>query len=133
MRDFGEGLRSHDVSPMIQPAPDGSILAGTSREPSLAADLFDLEVARMIAGEAVRLLPALADAPVIATWSGVRPVSPDERPLIGEVTDGLVVATGHGSEGVILGAASAELTATIVLGDEPTFEPAPFDPLRFDR
>lgn len=133
MREFGEGVRSHDVSPMIQPAPDGSILAGTSREPSLAADSYDLEAARMVANEAVRLIPALAEAPVIATWSGVRPVSPDERPLIGGVMEGLVVATGHGSEGVILGGASAELTAAIVLGEKPPFDPAPFDPLRFER
>jgi glycine/D-amino acid oxidase-like deaminating enzyme len=131
MREFGEGVRSSDVSPMIQPAPDGSILTGTSREPSLAADSYDLTVARMIANETVRLIPALADAPVIATWSGVRPVSPDERPQIGRIMDGLVVATGHGSEGVILGAASAELTAAIVLGEEPPFDPAPFAPFRF--
>ena len=131
MREFGEGVRSHDVSPMIQPAPDGSIVAGTSREPSLAADSYDLEVPRMVVNEAVRLIPALANAPVIATWSGVRPVSPDERPQIGRVMDGLVVATGHGSEGVILGGASAELTAAIVLGEQPPFDPAPFDPNRF--
>jgi glycine/D-amino acid oxidase-like deaminating enzyme len=34
---------------------------------------------------------------------------------------------------VILGGASAELTAAIVLGEKPPFEPAPFDPLRFER
>jgi glycine/D-amino acid oxidase-like deaminating enzyme len=131
VRDFGAGTQSHDVSPMIQPAPDGSILAGTSREPSLATDSYDLSVARTIASQAARLIPALADAPVVATWSGVRPVSPDERPLIGRVLDGLVLATGHGSEGVILGAGSAELTAAIVLNEPCPFDPAPFDPLRF--
>jgi D-hydroxyproline dehydrogenase subunit beta len=133
MREFGEGARSHDVLPMIQPAPDGSILAGTSHEPSLAPDSLDLAVARMVATKAVRLIPAMAEAPVIATWSGVRPISPDERPLIGRVTDGLVVATGHGSEGVILGAASAALVAAISLGEERPFDPTPFNPLRFDR
>jgi glycine/D-amino acid oxidase-like deaminating enzyme len=133
MREFGQGVRSHDVLPMIQPAPDGSILAGTSREPSLAADSYDLDVARTVANEAVRLIPALAEAPVIATWSGVRPLSPDERPLIGRVMEGLVASTGHGSEGVILGGASADLTAAIVLGEKPPFDPAPFDPLRFER
>lgn len=133
MREFGQGVRSHDVLPMIQPAPDGSILAGTSREPSLAADSYDLDVARTVANEAVRLIPALAEAPVIATWSGVRPLSPDERPLIGRVMEGLVASTGHGSEGVILGGASAELTAAIVLEEKPPFDPAPFDPLRFER
>jgi glycine/D-amino acid oxidase-like deaminating enzyme len=117
---------------MIQPAPDGSVLTGTSREPSFAAEPLDLDVPRIVAAQASRLVPALADAPVLATWSGVRPVSPDERPLLGWVRDGLFVATGHGSEGVILGAGSAEQAAALILGSEPPFESAPFDPGRFE-
>ena len=132
MREFGEAGETRDVSPMIQPAPDGSVLTGTSREPSFATDPFDLDVPRIVAAQAARLVPALADAPVLATWSGVRPVSPDERPLLGWVREGLVVATGHGSEGVILGAGSAELVAALVLGVEPPLDPTPFDPARFD-
>ena len=133
MRTFADAGEQRDVSPMIQPAPDGSIVTGTSREPSFAADAFDLEVPRTVAREAARLVPALADAPILATWSGVRPVSPDERPLLGRLADGLFVASGHGSEGVILGAGSAELVAQLVLGETPWLDPAPFDPQRFDR
>jgi D-hydroxyproline dehydrogenase subunit beta len=132
MREFGEAAESRDVSPMIQPAPDGSVLTGTSREPSFASEPMDLDVARIVAAQASRLVPALADAPVLATWSGVRPVSPDERPMLGWVRDGLFVATGHGSEGVILGAGSAEQAAALILGSEPPFEPARFDPGRFE-
>jgi glycine/D-amino acid oxidase-like deaminating enzyme len=132
LREFGEAAETREVSPMIQPAPDGSVLTGTSREPSLAADPLDLNVPRMVAASAARLVPALAEAPVLATWSGVRPVSPDERPLLGLVREGLFVATGHGAEGVILGAASAEHLAALVLGTEPPFDPAPLDPMRFD-
>ncbi|HJS26771.1 MAG TPA: FAD-binding oxidoreductase [Actinomycetota bacterium] len=133
MREFGEGLATRDIAPMIQPAPDGSILTGTSREPSFAADAYDLEVPRIVAAQAARLVPALADAPVLSTWSGVRPVSPDERPMLGWARDGLFVATGHGSEGVILGAGSAELVAALVVDGKPAFDPAPFDPMRFEQ
>jgi glycine/D-amino acid oxidase-like deaminating enzyme len=132
LREFGEGAETQEVSPMIQPAPDGSVLTGSSREPSFATDPFDLDVPRVVASRAARLVPALAEAPVLATWSGVRPVSPDERPMLGEVREGLFVATGHGSEGVILGGASAEQLAALVLGSETPFENAPFDPARFD-
>ncbi len=132
MREFGESAEARDVSPMIQPAPDGSVLTGTSREPSFAADPYDLDVPRIVAAQASRLVPALAEAPVLSTWSGLRPVSPDERPMLGWVREGLFVATGHGSEGVILGAGSAELAAALILGTEPPFDPAPFDPARFD-
>jgi glycine/D-amino acid oxidase-like deaminating enzyme len=132
LREFGEGGETPEISPMIQPAPDGSVLTGTSREPSFAADPLAFDVPRLVATEASRLVPALAEAPVLATWSGVRPVSPDERPTLGAVREGLFVATGHGSEGVILGAASAEHLAALVLGKDPPFDPAPFDPLRFE-
>jgi glycine/D-amino acid oxidase-like deaminating enzyme len=131
LREFGEAAETREVSPMIQPAPDGSVLTGTSREPSFAADPFELDVPRLVAAEASRLVPGLAEAPVLATWSGVRPVSPDERPMLGRVREGLFVATGHGSEGVILGAASGEQLAALVLGTGPPFENAPFDPARF--
>ena len=133
MREFGEAAEARDVSPMIQPAPDGSVLTGTSREPSFAADPYDLDVPRIIAVQASRLVPALAEAPLLSTWSGLRPVSPDERPVLGWVREGLFVATGHGSEGVILGTGSAELAAALIFGAEPPFDPAPFDPARFDR
>jgi glycine/D-amino acid oxidase-like deaminating enzyme len=133
LREFGEAAESREISPMIQPAPDGSVLAGTSREPSFAVDPLGLDVPRMVAAEASRLVPALAEAPVLATWSGVRPVSPDERPMLGRVRAGLFVATGHGSEGVILGGASGEHLAALVLDEDPPFDPAPFDPLRFEE
>jgi D-hydroxyproline dehydrogenase subunit beta len=131
--DFADAGEQRDVSPMIQPAPDGSVITGTSREPSLATDSFDLEIPRRVARAAARLVPALADAPVVATWSGVRPVSPDERPILGWLRDGLFVASGHGSEGVILGAGSAQLAAEVILGETPWLDPAPFDPSRFAR
>jgi len=128
---FAEGDVPGDVGPMIQPAPDGSVLAGTSRELALTAEPFELEIPRRLMRESIRLVPALADAPVVATWSGVRPMSPDERPLIGWIRDGLLVATGHGSEGVILGGGTAKQVAALVHGEEPPFDPAPLDPLRF--
>ena len=62
----------------------------------------------------------------------MHPITPDERPFVGTVRDGLVVATGHGSEGVILGAGTAQLVTSIVLGGTPPFDASPFDPFRFD-
>ena len=128
---FASGSIEHDVGPMIQPAPDGTIVAGTSREPALTTESFELEVPRMLMREVIRLVPALAQATIIATWSGVRPMSPDERPLIGWLCEGLLLASGHGSEGVILGSGTALQVVALTLDETPPFDPAPFDPLRF--
>ena len=130
-REFSDGVHRDDIGAVIQPSPDGTIVAGTSREPALAWNPEDLHVARAVAGGVIRLLPALADAPVLGTWSGIRPMSPDERPFIGWLLPGLFAATGHGSEGVILGGGTARLVAAMVQGHEPPLDPTPFDPLRF--
>jgi glycine/D-amino acid oxidase-like deaminating enzyme len=130
-RDFSEGVARDDIGAVIQPSPDGTIVAGTSREPALAWSAEDLHVPRAVAGCVIRLLPALADAPVLGTWSGIRPMSPDERPFVGWLRPGLFAATGHGSEGVIMGGGTANLVAAMVQGREPPIDPTPFDPLRF--
>ena len=51
--------------------------------------------------------------------------------MVGRLADGLSVATGHGSEGVILGAGTGQLIASQLLDLDPPFDPSPFDPLRF--
>lgn len=116
---------------LLNPHPDGSVLVGSSREPAVTPEPADVAWPRRMVADAIELVPALESAEVGDAWWGVRPLSPDERPLIGPVMDGLVVATGHGSEGVILAGGTAALVAAQVLGTEPPFDPAPFDPMRF--
>jgi glycine/D-amino acid oxidase-like deaminating enzyme len=86
--------------------------------------------ARIVRG-AIRLVPALAEAEVRSAWWGIRPLTPDERPTVGRLAEGLSVAAGHGSEGVILGAGTGQLVAAQLLGEDPPFDPEPFDPGRF--
>jgi glycine/D-amino acid oxidase-like deaminating enzyme len=85
---------------------------------------------RIVRG-AIRLVPALADVLVRSAWWGIRPVTPDERPFVGRVAEGLSVAAGHGSEGVILGAGTGQLVAAQLLGQDPPFDADPFAPDRY--
>lgn len=127
-----DGLRSVGGA-LLNPHPDGSVLIGSSREPAIGPEPADPDVPRRQVADAIELVPALADAEVRSSWWGVRPLSPDDRPMIGAVREGLLVATGHGSEGVILGGGTAALVSSIVRSAPPPFDPAPFDPLRFER
>jgi glycine/D-amino acid oxidase-like deaminating enzyme len=119
------------TSTLLHPTTDGSLIAGSSRQPVLTPEAEEPGVPARIVRGAIRMVPALADAEVRSAWWGIRPMTPDERPLVGRLRPGLVVATGHGSEGVILGAGTGRLVASMLLGGEPPFDPAPFDPLRF--
>jgi D-hydroxyproline dehydrogenase subunit beta len=130
---YAERISPPDVGVMLQPLSDGNLLAGASRQPVVANEPDDAAAPRLIVRGAIDLVPVLGQARVVSAWWGVRPMSPDERPLVGAVRDGLIVATGHGSEGVILGGGTGHLVASIVEDDEAPFDAAPFDPHRFDR
>jgi glycine/D-amino acid oxidase-like deaminating enzyme len=123
------GGRGPDVGTLVHPTVDGSFLAGGSRQG--AAEPEDPAVPVSIARLAVELLPALAEAPVLGTWWGIRPMSPDGRPIVGPVGDGVLVATGHGSQGVILAGGTGLLVAALAAGREPSLDATPFHPGRF--
>jgi glycine/D-amino acid oxidase-like deaminating enzyme len=126
-----DGPPPAEVGALLHLHRDGTVLVGSSRQAWITPEPEDPTVPQRQLQAAIRLVPSLADAPVLSSWWGLRPMTPDERPLVGPVRDGLIVATGHGSEGVILGAGTAKLVATMVNGGEPPFDPTPFDPLRF--
>ncbi len=129
-----DDVGSSAIGSLIHPASDGqTVLIGSSRRTWITPEPDDTEVVGRLLYAAIQLVPALADARVLSSWWGLRPLSPDERPFVGAVREGLHVATGHGSEGVILGAGTAQLVASQLAGTTPPFDPTPFDPLRFDR
>jgi D-hydroxyproline dehydrogenase subunit beta len=115
---------------LLHPATDGTLIVGSSRQPAIAPEAEDPLVPARLLDAAIRLVPAVADAEVLGAWWGVRPMTPDERPLVGRVRPGLSVAAGHGSEGVILAAGTARLLAAQLLGTPEPFDATPFDPLR---
>ena len=64
-------------------------------------------------------------------WTGLRPVTPDSRPLIGPSRlPGLSLNTGHGGLGWTLAAGSARLATELLLAQSPSVEPAWFAPGR---
>jgi glycine oxidase len=119
------------TSTLLHPVSDGTLIAGSSRQPAITPEAEDPGVPAAIVRGAIRMVPALADAEVRSAWWGVRPMTPDERPVVGRVAEGLWVAAGHGSEGVILGGGTGQLVAAQLLGDDPPFDPDPFAPDRF--
>ncbi|MGZ6545535.1 MAG: NAD(P)/FAD-dependent oxidoreductase [Actinomycetota bacterium] len=121
-----------EVGAILHLHPDGTVLVGSSRQAWITPEPEDPSVPRRQLAAAIAIVPSLAETQVLSTWWGIRPITPDERPIVGIVRDGLVVATGHGSEGVILGAGTAKLVTSIVLGASPPFDAGPFDPFRFD-
>jgi len=125
------GLAGFQSTPSVHPHDDGSITIGSMRQPWLTPEAPDASVLRTLLADAIAIAPTIAHAPIRSSRWCVRPMTPDERPLIGRLREGLWICGGHGSEGVILGAGSAQLLGALIDGAEPPFDPAPFDPHRF--
>lgn len=65
--------------------------------------------------DAQHLLPAVLEMELLEVSTGLRPATPDNRPIIGAVEPGLVVATGHYRNGVLLAPITADAVAELVL------------------
>ncbi len=111
----------------------GHATIGASLAVSLREDPECPETTRGLARRALRFVPALAGVEVLATWSGVRPVTADGYPLIGPApgTEGLWIAAGHGAEGVMLAPSTARILARHLLDGRAEADAAPFATDRF--
>ncbi len=115
----------------VVPRLDGNILVASTREEGRTDETVTAEgVATLISG-AVMSFPMLADAAFVGGRAGVRPATPDGRPIIGPVSgvEGLTVATGHDAVGIILSPGTAELVVNWLLDGAAE----PLESFRADR
>ncbi|AWN48890.1 glycine oxidase ThiO [Methylobacterium terrae] len=128
------GILSHVVwTEQVHMAPkgDGTLIVGatveeTGFDPNLTAGgLYALlEGAR-------RALPGVEEMQVAGVWSGFRPTSDDDAPILGEAVPGLVLAAGHHRNGYLLAPVTAEAVSTLILRGETLPVAAPFGLARF--
>ncbi|MCB0858088.1 MAG: glycine oxidase ThiO [Solirubrobacterales bacterium] len=117
----------------IAPRPDGRVILGATVEEMG----FDRRVTgggvHELLREAYRLLPDVAEMEFIGAIAGLRPATPDNLPVIGRtLIDGLILATGHYRNGILLAPVTARSVAGLVRGEEPGVVSAA-DPERFTR
>lgn len=121
------------VAFILEQTAEGTILLGSSREFGKSDTSTSIDVVREIAKRAVSLMPILKRLLVIRTYAGLRPWTPDMKPIIGKFggLDGLLVATGHEGGGVCMAPGTGWLIAGLVCGGElPKFADS-FSPNRF--
>jgi glycine oxidase len=113
-------------------ARGGEALMGSTMEHvGFDGRVTEVGIAQIVRG-AARLLPALGAAPPTRTWAGLRPVTPDGRPIVGadpEVS-GLWYATGHGRNGILLAALTGEIVADLLTKGETDVDIAALTPGR---
>ena len=118
----------------IVPRSDGRVVVGATVE----EHGFDVSVTagavHELLREAYRALPDVAELEFVGAQAGLRPGTPDNGPVIGTTAlEGLVLATGHYRNGILLAPITAEAVAAILAGQEVNPVAAPFVPGRFER
>lgn len=114
---------------------EGEALVGSTMEHvRFDASTTDAGVARILS-KATRIFPSLKDVVPKRCWAGLRPVSPDGRPIVGPDpgTAGLWYATGHARNGILLAGLTGQLIARMFVGEEMEHDLSGMDPGRFWR
>ena len=122
----------HAPEVYIVPRSSGKILIGATVE-----DVgFDKTVAastiQQLLNEAARYLPEIGSAPIVESWAGLRPGTPDDLPILGPTdTPNVFAATGHFRNGILLAPITAKIMASLILGKPVEFEISSFSSARF--
>ncbi len=121
----------------IVPRSDGRLVVGATVEEMG----FDTSVTaggvHELLRESYRLLPDIAELDFVGATAGLRPGTPDNLPVVGATaTSGLLLATGHYRNGILLAPVTAAAVAGMVEvgagpGDLPEGPMAAADPSRF--
>jgi sarcosine oxidase subunit beta len=118
--------------------PEGrGVLMGMGTQPTekLSAHISYDMIEEMI-DVAVHRVPALERAGVLSAWAGLRPMTPDEHPIVGpvEAAEGLVLSCGWGGMGIMQAPMAGRLAAEFIAdGHASTVDPGDLSIERFAR
>ena len=104
---------------------DGKVLIGSTEEPEAGFQIRNTPAGvQGLADAALDMLPILAEARVQGCWSGLRPGTPDGRPLLGPVPGaaGLIAACGHFKTGLCLAPITARIITDLVMTGSTRFD-----------
>lgn len=114
----------------LVPRHDGRLIVGaTTEERGFDTNLTAGGVLALLEG-AWRTVPAIEELPIDEMWVGFRPGSRDDAPVLGPCeVEGLVFATGHHRNGILLTPVTAAAVARYVLAREiePVIRPFAID------
>ncbi len=107
---FGEGV-------YLVPKLDGTIYVGATVEQVGFDKAVTAEGIAWLLSSAIQLVPSLASAPIADIWAGLRPWSPDSRPILGKAPgwENVTLATGHSASGFELSAITGKTIADLVV------------------
>ena len=112
----------------LVPRPDGRLIVGATVEEMGFDTAVTAGGVHELLREAYRLLPDVAEMELLDAVAGLRPGTPDNLPIVGPgAIEGLVLATGHYRNGILLAPLAAQTVADHLSGVRP------FTPIRGEK
>lgn len=106
----------HGRPAYLVPRTDGMVLGATQYETGEDTQVTVAGVRDLLA-DAEALMPAIGEYELKEMAAGLRPMTPDNLPLIGRLSDRVVVAAGHGRNGILLTPVTADAAVALLDGD----------------
>ena len=121
-----------EPSIVATPWEGGFRLGGTMEFSGFNSDILARRVQNLITG-ANEYLKEPVGEPVMEEWVGMRPMVYDDLPIIDRAPNhpNLVVATGHGMQGISMATSTGKMVMEIITGRRPHIDPTAFGIQRF--
>jgi glycine oxidase len=114
-------VNGHEV--YLVPRADGELVVGATVEEAGFDATVRAGAVRELLRDARAVFPPIDELELVETFAAHRPGSPDNRPIVGATeVDGLVLATGHHRNGILLTPITADLVVAAVTGAKPGSE-----------
>jgi sarcosine oxidase subunit beta len=133
-RNVTPEMEKYGVALVFEPTEAQNFLIGSSRRFVGMDTSCHSDVLRAMAQRAMRFFPVIKDIQVIRSYAGLRPFSPDHRPIISETeVPGFYVAAGHEGDGIGLSLITGKLISQMICDEQPAITIEPLKLSRFNE
>ncbi len=123
-------VRGADV--YLVPRAGGEVIVGATQEERGPDRTVTAGAVHDLLRDAMSVLPVTSELILAETCAGLRPGTPDNGPVVGGCgVEGLLMATGHYRNGILMSPVTADAIVACLTGQPPAPEWEPFTPERF--
>lgn len=122
----------YPTSVYLVPRSDGRLIVGATSEEMGFDDRLTVGGMFELLRGAWEVVPGIYELPILDSWTGLRPGSRDNAPVLGKTPiDNLIYATGHYRNGILLTPITAHEISQLILTGETSPTISPFQLSRF--
>lgn len=122
----------YPTSVYLVPRSDRRLIVGATSEEMGFDDRLTAGGTLELLRGAWEVMPGIYELPILESWTGLRPGSRDNAPILGKTPiDNLIYATGHYRNGILLTPVTAYEITKLILTGETSHTISPFQLSRF--